>query len=237
MKGKSLVVPKPTRKWKIDAVVKAKMEKLFGGIREPATLATNNPKPARQRAASANPKGIASSSPRLRGTSYLGSRFANGNQPQRGCDQNRSIGVATKLPQPRWGCSRFATFTQGRRGCANLRLWATAPLGLTGIPTGFSPSAQGCEERATLGHGSQMETNPNGVVAASSKLKNGDDKSPVLRLHPWRFKISTHLWNQFDSMSSGVIAGKVKDHFVRNVAVNGGRPKQVFPSHTTYHRL
>ena len=33
----------------------------------------------------ANPKGIVTSSPRLRGTSYLGSRFANGIQPQRGC--------------------------------------------------------------------------------------------------------------------------------------------------------
>lgn len=85
---------------------------------EPATLAANNR------------KGIASSSPRLRGTSYLGSGFANGNQPQRGCDQNRSIGGATNLPQPRWGRSRFATFTQGRRGRTNLGLWAAAPLGL-----------------------------------------------------------------------------------------------------------
>ena len=93
-------------------------------------MAANNPKLTRQRAASANPKGIACSSPRLRGTSYLGSRFANGNQHQRGCDQNHSIGVATNLPQPRWGCSRFATFTQGRRERANLGLWATAPLGL-----------------------------------------------------------------------------------------------------------
>jgi len=36
-----------------------------------------------------------------------------------------------------------------------------------GIPTGFRPEAQGCEERATLGHGSPMETNPNGVVTKS----------------------------------------------------------------------
>ncbi len=77
-----------------------------------------------------NPKGIVSSSPRLRGTSYLGPASTNGNQPQRGCDQNRSFGVATNLPQPRWGCSRFLTFTQGRRGRANLGLWAAAPLGL-----------------------------------------------------------------------------------------------------------
>ncbi len=33
------------------------------------------------------------------------------------------------------------------------------------IPKGLCPPAQGCEERATLGHGSQMETNPNGVAA------------------------------------------------------------------------
>ena len=33
------------------------------------------------------------------------------------------------------------------------------------IPKGLRPPAQGCEARATLGHGSQMETNPNGVVA------------------------------------------------------------------------
>jgi len=32
------------------------------------------------------------------------------------------------------------------------------------IPKGFRPGAQGCEKRATLGHGSPMETNPNGVV-------------------------------------------------------------------------
>ncbi len=32
------------------------------------------------------------------------------------------------------------------------------------ITKGLRPPAQGCEERATLGHGSQMETNPNGVV-------------------------------------------------------------------------
>ena len=33
-------------------------------------------------------------------------------------------------------------------------------------PKGHRPPAQGCEERATLGHGSQMGINPNGVVAA-----------------------------------------------------------------------
>ena len=173
-------------------------------LHEPATLTANNPKQARQRAPSTNPKGIASSSPRLRGTSYLGSRFTNGNQPQRGCGQNRSIGVATNLPQPRWGCSHFATFTQGRRRCANLGLWAAAPLGLAtahqdgcsgenkggetfrrccvnprrwprtipslrgiawyrSIPKGLCPPAQGCEERATLGHRSQMESTPTGL--------------------------------------------------------------------------
>ena len=32
------------------------------------------------------------------------------------------------------------------------------------IPKGLRPPAQGCEARATLGHDSQMETNPNGDV-------------------------------------------------------------------------
>ena len=41
------------------------------------------------------------------------------------------------------------------------------------IPKGLRPPAQGCEERATLGHGSQMETNPNGVVAKIIRLVSG----------------------------------------------------------------
>ena len=96
-----------------------------------ARRSRKSPAEATLGAALANPEGIASSSPRLRvprrsaakagGTSYLGSRFANENQPQRGCDQNRSLGVSANLPQPRWGYSRFATLIQGRRGHANLR--------------------------------------------------------------------------------------------------------------------
>jgi hypothetical protein len=61
---------------KMDAAVKAKVGKLFGGAREFVTFNANNP------------KGIASCSPRLRGTSYLGYASSNGNQPQRGCDHN-----------------------------------------------------------------------------------------------------------------------------------------------------
>jgi hypothetical protein len=69
--------------------------------REPATLAANNPKPARCRAASANPKGIASSSPRLRGsasparTELPWVTVRKWKQPQRGCDQIYSFVVAT----------------------------------------------------------------------------------------------------------------------------------------------
>ena len=66
---------------RMDAAVKAKVEKFSKESHEPATLAANNPKPTRYRAASANPKGIASSSPRLRGTSYLGSRSAMETNP------------------------------------------------------------------------------------------------------------------------------------------------------------
>jgi hypothetical protein len=36
------------------------------------------------------------------------------------------------------------------------------------IPKGFRPSAQGCEERATLGNVSQNNINPNGVASAIS---------------------------------------------------------------------
>ena len=124
-------------------------------------LAANNPKPTRQRAASANPKGIASSSPRLRGTSYLGSASPNGNQPQRGCDQNRSIGVATNLPQPRCGCSRFATFTQGRRWHANLGLEAAIPLGL------FAPERDSISSHR---HALAPSMNPNGIPSQSPGL-------------------------------------------------------------------
>src|SRR6266545_1793483 len=40
------------------------------------------------------------------------------------------------------------------------------------IPKGLRPSAQGCEERATLGQDSENENNPNGVVAIS-RAKGG----------------------------------------------------------------
>ncbi len=38
------------------------------------------------------------------------------------------------------------------------------------IPKGLRPPAQGCEERATLGHDSQMEINHNGVVTKLVRL-------------------------------------------------------------------
>jgi hypothetical protein len=40
---------------------------------------------------------------------------------------------------------------------------------LLGIPTGFNRSAQGCEERATLGNRVEIFINPNGV-ASSARL-------------------------------------------------------------------
>src|SRR5438445_768819 len=51
-----------------------------------------------------------------------------------------------------------------RRNCVNPR------RSLRTIPKGLCPPAQGCEERATLGYGSQMKTNPNGVVTKPIRL-------------------------------------------------------------------
>ena len=66
-------------------------------------------------------------------------------QLQIGCCHSISIPRVRRSPQPRWGCSRFATLTQGRRWHANLGLSAKAPLGHTipvyrqsdTIPLGF----------------------------------------------------------------------------------------------------
>ena len=58
------------------------------------------------------------------------------------------------------------------------------------IPKGLRPPAQGCEARATLGHGSQMETNPNGVVTKTIRLasrricRNPVGAVPVLPCSP-----------------------------------------------------
>jgi len=132
---------------------------------EPAPLATNNPKPARQRAPSANPKGIASSSPRLRGTSYLGStsnKHSNRNAVVSVCSAHRVRG----WPQPRCGCSCFATFTQGRRWCANLGLWAAAPLGLARAVEDGENFSAGSSEPATM-----AANNPKGIVTSSPRLR------------------------------------------------------------------
>ena len=42
---------------------------------------------------------------------------------------------------------------------------ASAARGSARIPTGFRPKAQGCEERATLGHRPARLTNRNAVAA------------------------------------------------------------------------
>ena len=48
------------------------------------------------------------------------------------------------------------------------------------IPTGFRPKAQGCEERATLGHRPQKISNRNAVVAISfSPAARGICHNPV----------------------------------------------------------
>jgi hypothetical protein len=85
----------------------------------PRMSPVNNSQPARQRAPSTNPNGIASSSPRLRGTSYLGSTSNKHFQPQRGCGHSfrpslrrwpcsPKVGVCAPTlgfgPQPRWCC-------------------------------------------------------------------------------------------------------------------------------------
>lgn len=56
---------------------------------------------------------------------------------------------------PRRAATSFAQF--------RLQVAGASLLG-RGIPTGFSPKAQGCEARATLGMRPQMETNRNAVV-------------------------------------------------------------------------
>jgi hypothetical protein len=72
-----------------------------------------------------NPKGIAFSSPGLRGTSYPGSSSNNLSQPQRDCGQSCAIPCASRSPQPRWSCSitrRFpgvARSSQPLADCSN----------------------------------------------------------------------------------------------------------------------
>ncbi len=56
-------------------------------------------------------EGIASSSPGLRGTSYPGSSFSKGRQPQRGCGD--LISLFPKTPQPRLGLCDLARSSQG----------------------------------------------------------------------------------------------------------------------------
>ena len=57
---------------------------------------------------------------------------------------------------------------------------ATAARGCARIPTGFRPKAQGCEERATLGHRRATFTNRNAVAAIPfSSAARGICHNPV----------------------------------------------------------
>jgi hypothetical protein len=67
-----------------------------------------------------NPKGIASSSPRLRAASYPGSLSKKRLQPQRGCRQLLSRRCVSRAPQPRWGCKISSSITQGGSQLATL---------------------------------------------------------------------------------------------------------------------
>src|SRR5947207_5740428 len=62
-----------------------------------------------------NPKGIESSSPGLRGTSYPGKSKTKAPQPQRGCGKDRG-----RRPQPRWGWNLRALRPQGSSFLATL---------------------------------------------------------------------------------------------------------------------
>ena len=64
-------------------------------------------------------------------------RATLGHRPQNISNRNAVAAIsfcpfAWCWPQPRWGCSRFAMLTQGRRWRANLGLMAAIPLGLNG---------------------------------------------------------------------------------------------------------
>ncbi len=69
-----------------------------------------------------NPKGIVSSSPGSRGTSYPGRLRWDGHQPQRGC-----VFVVTCRPQPRWDWNVFARQTQGSSCLATLGFGPESP--------------------------------------------------------------------------------------------------------------
>ena len=88
----------------------------------------------RVRAPSANPNGIPSQSPGLRGTSYPGKTSAENHNPNgvvanipRAPDENGMVAVC-KDPQPRCGWEICFTMTQGRRGRARRTASFTAFL-------------------------------------------------------------------------------------------------------------
>jgi hypothetical protein len=110
-------------------------------------------------------------------------------QPRWGCVHHRNVTQGSSClatlgwkPRSLWDCSlahsrilrRFVlraseSFTQfpSRNSHAKLarRFFAATPSHGPRIPTGFRPKAQGCEERATLGHRSSNLPNRNAVAA------------------------------------------------------------------------
>src|SRR6266550_3580298 len=94
----------------------------------------------------ANPKGILSQSPGLRGTSYPGKTWSDGRQPRRGC------GFGSGWPtQPRWGCAALLPRSQGCSFLAtlgwraqSLRDWANsvAKIWVIGSPPGEGTASE-----------------------------------------------------------------------------------------------
>ena len=78
---------------------------------------------------------------------------------------------------------RFIVVTQGvALGWMMERHWRSSPPGeipIPGTPTAFHHSAQGCEERATLGTGQQIETTPTGLHPASQIPRRPSGWNPV----------------------------------------------------------
>ena len=100
-----------------------------------------------------NPKGVASSSPGLRGTSYPGSESRRVLQPQRGCGSSfphknqmhvnggKGLWHGSVLPQPRWGCQTFRRLPRvGARASRQPRAGGRNPVGVED----HAPRAQKC---------------------------------------------------------------------------------------------
>jgi len=65
------------------------------------------------------------------------------------------------------------------------RYFTAAPSHRPRVPTGFRPKAQGCEERATLGHRPSNLPNRNAVVANPFLIAGKTSAATPLRLFPF----------------------------------------------------